>query len=292
MNSYKIKNIDNIRSIVYHNRDIKKDNENKKLNTKKDNINIFSSSNKKTNNKIYSYNTKIKLDIKTTLKKDFYNIFSKNKNNNNNYYLSNFLRKQDSVYFAQSNRELSYQIKKEGKKTKNKLLKIKKDLFYEKIFDEKKDDSSMRNELKNQINQIKLLNESSKKIISTIKKSYFFSKTFKDIIEEKKNSQNKNNDDIDNNEILNKNHISGTNIMINKRSKKNILKNNKSVNEKKNYRDKSKKISLIRKYYYKLKIKHKKLSFMEDKNILYNSGNFTLPFVYKLMSQRENSKKK
>ena len=131
-----------------------------------------------------------------------------------------------------------------------------------------------------------------KKIISPIKKSYFFSKTFKDIIEEKKNSQNKNNDDIDNNEILTKNHISGTNIMINKRSKKNILKNNKSVNEKKNYRDKSKKISLIRKYYYKLKIKHKKLSFMEDKNILYNSGNFTLPFVYKLMSQRENSKKK
>ena len=47
MNSYKIKNIDNIRSIVYHNKDIKKDNENKKLNTKKDNINIFSSSNKK-----------------------------------------------------------------------------------------------------------------------------------------------------------------------------------------------------------------------------------------------------
>ena len=280
-------NIDNIRSIVYHNRDNKNENEKKKANAlnlnKTDNMNITSTSfKKKNNNKINSYDKKIKLVIKTNIKKEFYNINSEKKNKNNNY-LSHYLNKKDSIPFLKSDRESSYKIKKNSEKTKLKLFKIKKNLLNKKIFNEKSENASVGEELKNQINSYQNKLENTKKIFSPIKKSIFFNKPFKELIEDKKNSQN----------ILNKNHMSGKNIIKENNSKEDVLNNNKSVREINYLRDKNKRLSsMIRKYYNKKKKKLKKISFMEDKNVFFNSGDFTLPFVYKLISHRESNNKK
>ena len=283
-NNYKIKNIDNITSIVYHNRE---DNEiNEKINNKENNTNISSLSNNKRkvlyNNNSYSRQN-IKLNKKTNLKNNFHEL---NSEKNNKVYYSYYMNKLSDFnnIFVKNNKESSYYVHNSNKK-KLKLFKIKKNLLNRKAIDEKEDLSLFEEELKNNINTYnqKIISESTKKKYSPFKQNFCFSNNFKNLIEEKKNLQN-------NKPVLNQNDLSKKDISKKASCPKFIFNNSKSN---KHFNNLIENQSMIRKYYYskKNKKKQKKFSMMDDRNILYNSGDFTLPFVYKLISQRENKKK-